>query len=79
MAMSRKMDSPVGGNLGTVIIAHDVTQLMDSIDIRDQFLSSVSHELKTPLTSILGYVDLIEAEQLGISTEMGVIDKNARI
>ena len=78
MAMSRKMDSPIGGNLGTVIIAHDVTQLMDSIEIRDQFLSSVSHELKTPLTSILGYVDLIDAEHLGISAEMGVIDKNAR-
>ena len=77
MAMSQAMDSPVGGKLGTVVVAHDVTQLMDSIGIRDQFLANVSHELKTPLTSILGYVDLIDAPRLGIGTEVTVIAKNA--
>jgi len=32
----------------------------DAIRARDQFLSIASHELKTPLTSLIGYIDLIQ-------------------
>src|SRR5262249_20956954 len=32
----------------------------DAIRARDRFLSIASHELKTPLTSLMGYVDLMQ-------------------
>jgi len=34
-------------------------QAQDAVRARDQFLSIASHELKTPLTSLIGYTDLI--------------------
>ena len=48
-----------GSRLGTIVAAHDVTQLADAVQVRQDFLLSVSHELRTPLTSIVGYVDLL--------------------
>jgi PAS domain S-box-containing protein len=35
-----------------VVICQDVTELVDAIRSRDEFLSICSHELKTPLTSV---------------------------
>jgi PAS domain S-box-containing protein len=35
-------------------------QAQDAVRARDQFLSIASHELKTPLTSLIGYTDLVQ-------------------
>lgn len=48
-----------GVRIGTVIIAHDVTDLAAALDVREQFLKTVSHELRSPMTNIIGYLDLI--------------------
>ncbi len=42
-----------------------------AVHARDQFLSIASHELKTPLTSLMGYVDLMQrrAARAGDQTE----------
>ncbi|HEX7352995.1 HAMP domain-containing sensor histidine kinase [Brachybacterium sp.] len=45
-----------------LVVVHDVTASLAAVLQEEQFLANVSHELKTPLTSITGYVELIEDE-----------------
>ena len=54
--------SPVFGEnfLGAVGVFHDVTRLKELERVRTEFVANVSHELKTPLTSILGYVETLK-------------------
>jgi len=59
---SKPVRTDDGMHLGTVIATSDVTELADALQVREEFLASVSHGLRTPLTSVLGYLDLIEDE-----------------
>ena len=38
--------------------------LNDEIERRERFVGDFSHELKTPMTSIIGYADLIRSGML---------------
>lgn len=46
--------------LGSMIVIEDITQIKKLENMRSDFVSNVSHELKTPLTSILGFVDTLK-------------------
>jgi two-component system phosphate regulon sensor histidine kinase PhoR len=43
-----------------LLIARDVTRLIDANTIRKDFVANVSHELKTPLTVFKGYVEVLQ-------------------
>ena len=48
---------------GAVAVIHDITELERLESMRRDFVSNVSHELKTPLTAIHGYVEtLLDAD-----------------
>ena len=44
---------------GAVLVLHDVTQLRRLEDIRRGFVANASHELKTPVTTIKGFVETL--------------------
>ncbi len=45
--------------VGAVAVLHDVTALRRLEGLRREFVANVSHELKTPLTSIKGFVETL--------------------
>ena len=45
---------------GAVAVLEDITELKRLENIRTEFAANVSHELKTPLTSIRGFVETLE-------------------
>jgi two-component system NtrC family sensor kinase len=51
--------SPVE-NVGYVLSMQDVTHFKELDRVKSEFVSTVSHDLRTPLTTIQGYVTLLE-------------------
>jgi signal transduction histidine kinase/DNA-binding response OmpR family regulator len=47
-------------SLGQAIALHDITHLKKLDRIKSDFISTVSHDLRSPLTAILGFSELIE-------------------
>ena len=45
---------------GTLIIMQDISHLKDMDRIKSDFVATVSHDLRSPLTAILGYTELID-------------------
>jgi two-component system, OmpR family, phosphate regulon sensor histidine kinase PhoR len=48
-----------GRRIGAVIVLNDVTQLRRLENVRKDFVANVSHELKTPITSIKGFIETL--------------------
>ena len=42
-----------------MLVLHDLTELRRLETVRRDFVANVSHELKTPLTSISGYAETL--------------------
>lgn len=55
--------------LGAVVVLRDITQQKELDRVKSDFLSVVSHELKTPLHSIKGFVDIILMGKTGPVSE----------
>ncbi len=55
------LGSPLPGDPppGAVLVLHDVTELRRLENLRREFVSNVSHELKTPLTTIQAYTETL--------------------
>jgi two-component system phosphate regulon sensor histidine kinase PhoR len=47
-------------NSGGIATIHDITNLKRLEQIRTEFVSNVTHELKTPLTSIRGFIETLK-------------------
>lgn len=65
-----------GKPIGAVSVMHDITEqtdrqreLEDLNRLKDEFLSLVSHELKTPMTTVLGYGHLLQRQFGGQSED----------
>ncbi len=56
---------PEGRTAGAVIVVSDVSRLKRLENIRKDFVANVSHELKTPITSIMGFVETLRDGAVG--------------
>ncbi|MDQ2810010.1 MAG: GAF domain-containing protein, partial [Chloroflexota bacterium] len=56
--------------LGVVMTFRDVTKEVEVDRMKSEFISLVSHEMKTPMTSIKGYTDLILMGSVGAISDM---------
>ncbi|HMA36612.1 MAG TPA: GAF domain-containing protein, partial [Chloroflexia bacterium] len=68
--------------LGVVMVFRDVTKEVEVDRMKSEFISLVSHEMRTPMTSIKGYTDLILMGSVGPVSDMqksflNVIKSNA--
>ena len=50
-----------GTVIGVVVLAFDITERLNSEQMRREFSANVSHELKTPLQGIIGSAELLES------------------
>ena len=61
--------SRLSGNAsGALAVISDVTRIRKLERMRSEFVANVTHELKTPLTSIRGYIELLMAEERDAQT-----------
>ncbi len=49
----------VGREVSSILVIYDVTELRRLEMVRSEFVANVSHELKTPLTSIKGFIETL--------------------
>ncbi|MBW2502158.1 MAG: HAMP domain-containing protein [Deltaproteobacteria bacterium] len=54
-----QLSDAAGKRLGALVVINDVTRLLHLENLRRDFVANVSHELKTPITSIKGYVETL--------------------
>jgi two-component system phosphate regulon sensor histidine kinase PhoR len=66
--------------IGMLIVFSDVTQLRRLEDMRRDFVANVSHEIKTPLTAIKGFVETLHQNAVETPEEaqrfLGIIAKH---
>ncbi|MFE4543793.1 sensor histidine kinase [Arthrobacter sp. NPDC056727] len=70
-----------GGFSGAVIVYSDVTGLVEALSAKEELISNVSHEFRSPLMSVVGNVDLVLDEADGLSPDsvhrLEVVQRNA--
>jgi two-component system phosphate regulon sensor histidine kinase PhoR len=69
-----------GMGIGALVVLNDVTRLIKLENIRRDFVANVSHELKTPITSIKGFVETLlmgNVEKEETSHFLQIVSKHA--
>jgi two-component system phosphate regulon sensor histidine kinase PhoR len=69
------------GEQKTMMVFHDVTRLKKLEKIREDFVANVTHEIKTPLTAIIGFIETLEQgairEEVTAKKFLHIISENA--
>lgn len=80
-ASARSLRGPHGSRAGSVLVFSDITEILEAVKAKDSFLGSMSHEFRTPLTSIRGYAELLmddDALPAYARDDLQVMERNAR-
>jgi two-component system, OmpR family, phosphate regulon sensor histidine kinase PhoR len=74
-----ELHNAAGQRMGLLVVLNDVTQLRKLENMRRDFVANVSHELKTPITSIKGFVEsLLEGGMDNPETTRNFLERIAR-
>lgn len=69
------------GEQKTMMVFHDVTRLKKLEKMREDFVANVTHEIKTPLTAIIGFIETLEEgaikEEATAKKFLHIISENA--
>ncbi|MDD6226351.1 MAG: ATP-binding protein [Bacilli bacterium] len=69
--------SSINEKAGASLLMIDITDEYNSSEMKKQFFANASHELKTPLTSIIGYLEMMKVGILSSKEEIdNAIDKS---
>jgi signal transduction histidine kinase len=68
-----------GAVYGAVAVLQDVSRLKEIDQLKDSFISMTSHELKNPLTAIIGHVQLMEKRAKSVDNERRGDARNIRV
>ncbi len=70
-----------GTTSSSLRVTEETTDRASTDEQRAQFLAVVSHEMRTPLTSIISFSELLRSESAGLSPDgqrfLGIIERNA--
>ncbi len=68
------------GSVEIILVLHDVTELKRLEQARKDFVANISHELRTPITSIKGYTETLlhspPADSQTLSSFMSIVARN---
>lgn len=77
---ARPMRDENGNFHGAVIAFQDITEMMAAMEAKNDFVANVSHEFRTPLTSIQGYLEMVLEEPQKLSADtykyLGIAARN---
>lgn len=67
-----------GTRLGTIIVLRDMTSDVLSERLKDQFITAISHELRTPMTVIKGISEVIINQEKGAKPSRRMLESLSR-
>lgn len=68
-----------GTPVGYIFVAADLTRALEASRVQDEFVGMISHELRTPVSSVLGHLELVRDDPLTPDQEesVTVAERNA--
>ncbi|HEV7526733.1 MAG TPA: hybrid sensor histidine kinase/response regulator [Acidimicrobiia bacterium] len=81
---ARRLEAAATHSADALAFQLEMLDRMEQLDrTKSDFVSKISHELRSPLTSVLGYVELLRDAGPGLPTEeqgrmLAIIDRNSR-
>ena len=60
---------------GVIVVIQDITEHVKLDTMRTEFVADVSHELKTPITSIMGYADTLLEDECDQETQRRFLER----